>query len=103
VSAMTTEPAGGKRLLGTGEALWVKEVAAIIAKAYPDLEKLPLKDMPDFAARAIALFDDRLKSSLPFLGIAYDPDNSKTQALSKIIMRPAKESILASAASILGR
>ncbi len=103
ISAMTTERAGGQRLLGTAEALWVKEVAAIIAKAYPDLEKLPLKDMPDFVARSIALFDDRLKSSLPFLGIAYDPDNSKTQALSKIIMRPAKEAILASAASILGR
>lgn len=103
VNAMTIKRAGGQRLLGTREALWIKDIAQIIGQAYPNIEKLPLKEMPDILVRLIAVFDDRLKSSVPYLSVAYNPDNRKTQAMTKIIMRPAKEAILASVASILQR
>jgi dihydroflavonol-4-reductase len=103
VRAMTEPRAAGQRLLATNEAMPLKNIAQILAKAYPDIENLPVKDMPNLWVRVMAMFDDRLKAALPNLGVEFSPDNSKTQAMTKVIMRPAKEAILASAASILGR
>jgi len=103
VRAMREPRAAGQRLLGTREAMWVKDVAKVLAAQYPDIKGLPLKDMPNSLVRFMSLFDDRLKSVTPNLGVFFNPDNSRTQAITKIIPRPAKEAVLASAASILGR
>jgi len=103
VSAMTEPRAAGQRLLGTREAMWLKDIAKVLAVKYPDIENLPLKDMPNILVRFMSLFDDRLKTVKPNLGVFFKPDNSKTQAITKVIPRPAKEAILASAASVLGR
>ena len=102
VNAMTNEKAGGQRLLGTREGMWLKDLGQILAVAYPDLKKLPVKDMPNAVVKFMGLFDDRLKMVIPYLGVLFTPDNSKTQALTKIIPRPAKEAVLAAAESLQG-
>lgn len=101
VAAMTAKDAGGRRLLATGQTLWFKDIAAIIKSQYPELEKLPLNDMPSFIFKIMALFSDSAKILLPDLGTFHEADAAYVSSLTQVIPRPAKEAILAGAESLV--
>ena len=100
VSAMTAKNVGGRRLMAAGQTLWFKDIAEILRHAYPEAKKLPKGDMPNFILKFVALFDDRVKSILPDIGILHMADAGYVSALTKIIPRPASEAILAAAESL---
>jgi nucleoside-diphosphate-sugar epimerase len=69
VDAMTAPEAGGARLLAAGPSLWVSDVARILRERLgADARKVPTRRVPDFAMRALAIFDGSLRSVVGDLG-----------------------------------
>ncbi len=101
VAAMTSKEAGGRRLLATGQTLWLKEVADILRVKYPELKGLPKSEMPNFVFRLLALFDDSAKVLLPDLGTFHEADAAYVTTMTQVMPRPAKEAILAGAESLI--
>jgi dihydroflavonol-4-reductase len=100
VAAMTTKGAGGRRLIGAGNTLWFKDIVALLRAEYPTA-KLPKSELPNFVLHLISLFDDRVKSILPDLGIFHDVDAAYVASLTGVVPRPSKESVLASARDLV--
>lgn len=101
VAAMTAKSTGGRRLMAAGKTYWLKEVADILREKYPEAKKLPKSEMPNFMVRLVALFDDRVKSVLPDLGIFHEADAAYVTSLTGVVPRPSKEAILAAAESLI--
>ncbi len=101
VKAMSASKAGGRRLMAAGQTLWFKEVSNILRTEYPHAAKLPKGDFPNMIVRIAALFDDRIKGVLPDLGTFHEADSGYVTNITGVIPRPAKEAILAAAASLI--
>jgi len=102
VAAMSAPKAAGRRLMAGSNTLWFKEIAAILRKAYPEADKLPKNEMPDFFVKFMALFDDRLKSITPDLGTFHEADAAYVTSITGVMLRPAKEAIVSAAKSLRG-
>ncbi|MEP1231129.1 MAG: NAD-dependent epimerase/dehydratase family protein [Litorimonas sp.] len=100
VAAMSAPNAAGRRLLAGSNTLWFKDIAAILRKAYPEAEKIPKSELPNFAVKIAALFDARLKTISPDLGIFHEADGGYVSSITGVIPRPAKEAILSAAESM---
>jgi nucleoside-diphosphate-sugar epimerase len=101
VAAMTAKSTGGRRLMAAGKTYWLSEVADILREAYPKAKKLPKSEMPNFMVKLVALFDDRVKSVLPDLGIFHEADAAYVTSLTGVVPRPSKEAILRAAESLI--
>jgi len=100
VAAMTAPKAGGRRLIAGSDTLWFKDMVAILRTAYPK-RKLPKGELPNFALKLIARFDDRLKTLLADLGIFHEADNAYVTNITQVMPRPAREAVLATAESLI--
>lgn len=80
VKALSNSNTAGKRLIGTSEFLWLTEIAAILAKAYPKLG-IPRRTAPDWLVRSLALFDKTVRASVPRLNRAARLNNARAQAI----------------------
>ena len=101
VTAMTAKDAAGRRLIASGGTIWMAQIADILREAYPQAKGLPKGDLPNFVLRIVGLFDDRLKSVTPDLGIFHEADNAYVSSITQVMPRPPKESILAAAESMI--
>lgn len=101
VQAMTAENVGGRRLMAAGKTLWFGGIAKVLREAYPEAEKLPKGELPNFVVRIAALFDDRIKGIKPDLGIFHEADSAYVTTLTGVVPRPSKEAILAAAESLI--
>ena len=106
VSAMDKPKAAGRRLVAGADSLWFKDIADILREAYPvarypQAEKLPRRTLPNYAVKFLSLFEDRLKTIAPDLGIFHRVDSSYVSSITGVIPRPAKEAVLATARSIV--
>lgn len=100
VAAMTSQACGGRRLIAAGDTLWFKDIAKILRAEYPDAKKLPRHEIPNILVKFMSLFDDRLKSVAPDLGIFHEASAAYVNSLTGVIPRPAKQAILAAAETI---
>lgn len=101
VAAMTAKGAGHRRLMAAGKTYWLSEISEILREAYPDAKKLPKSDMPNFVVKLVGLFDDRVKSVIPDLGIFHEAEAAYVTSLTGVVPRPSKEAILAAAESLI--
>ena len=100
IAAMTAPKAGGRRLMAAGQTLWMHEIASVLKAAYPDDKNIPKGSLPNFMVRLVGLFDDRIKSIIPDLGVFHQADANYVSNITKVIPRPAKEAILSAAKSL---
>lgn len=104
ISAMTAPAAAGQRLLGTGPFLWLADIAAILrAELGPRAPKVPRRQAPDALVRFIALFDPSVRPVLSDLGQSEEYSTAKARSLLGWSPRPARESVLDCARSILAQ
>jgi dihydroflavonol-4-reductase len=100
--AMTAPDAAGERFLGTGEFVWMREIAAALrAGLGPDAAKVPTRQLPDLVVRLAALFDPSLRSIMPALGRRNRHSTDKAARVLGWHPRPATEAVLACAQSLL--
>ena len=100
VSAMTSDAAGGRRLMAASETLWFSQIADILRAEYPKASKLPSRELPNLLVKIMSVFDDRVKGILPDLGTFHKADASYVTNITGVIPRPAKEAIIAAAKSM---
>jgi dihydroflavonol-4-reductase len=101
--AMTAPAAAGQRFLGTGEFLWLTDIAAILRDGLGEqAAKVPNRKVPDAVVRLMSFFDPSLRSVIAELGQRSDYSTSKAQAMLGWTARPAPQSVLDCARSLLG-
>lgn len=100
--AMETPGAAGERYIVAGQHLWFREIAAILASEYgPKGYRIPTGHLPTPLLRLAARLDPRLKLTLAMVGIPQLVSAGKAAAELGWHPRPARETILETAGSLL--
>lgn len=99
--ALTNPKAAGERFLSANGFLRLYEIGQLLAQMLPDLKrKVPKFELHDFAVRAIALFDKRLRAVLPELGHPRPISNAKAHQVLEQSFRSPQEAVKGAAASL---
>lgn len=102
--AMTAPEAGGERFIAAGPFLWASEVAAILRERLgAAAPKVPKRSLPDFAVRLAGRFDPGIRSILGQLGLRYEYSSEKAETRLGWRQRPAEQTIVECAESMLER
>ena len=102
VAAMENPNAAGQRFVCATDAVWTKEISLILLKHFPAFRrKLPTREIPDFIVRIAALFDSRLKATIPELSASKDVSNEKASSLLDLKFRSSEQAIIATAQSLI--
>ncbi|MBM2620330.1 NAD-dependent epimerase/dehydratase family protein [Actinoplanes sp. LDG1-06] len=99
LAAMTAPEAAGQRFLGTGEFMWMSDVARTLKNGL-DVE-VPTAELPDEAVRQAARSDANLEQIVPALGRRSVHSADKAKRLLGWQPRPGAETVIDTARSIL--
>ncbi len=103
IRAMTTPEAAGQRFLAAGEFLWMGDIAKILRSGLGErAAKVPTRRLPNFAVRFLSLFIRQLRALTPLLGVKNELTAAKARRVLNFAPRPAVETILDCANSLLG-
>ncbi|WBB67742.1 hypothetical protein [Micromonospora sp. WMMD812] len=104
VRAMTAPEAAGERFLGTGEFLWMREVAATLRAGLGEAAtRVPTRQRPDFVVRLASLADRSLRPIMPGLGRRNRHHTEKARRVLGWRPRPATEAVVGCARSLIER
>jgi len=102
VDAMSAGQAGGERFIAVAEFLWMAEVAAVLRRELgPDARKVPTRKVPDLLVRAMGLFDPSVRTITNQLGKKLTYSSAKAEATLDWSPRPAAESVIDTARSMI--
>jgi nucleoside-diphosphate-sugar epimerase len=91
---------GNRYLVGEGR-MGLFELGQIMAREFPELaSKVPKFELPDFAVRAAAVFDKKLRTILPELGENKAYTNAKVKTELGLTLRSADEAATAAVRSL---
>lgn len=100
IKAMTSPNVGGRRLMAASNTLWISEISALLSEAYPKA-KLPSREMSNWLVKIAGFFDQSVKSITHDVGIFHEADAGYVSSLTGVLPRPAKDAVLAAAASLI--
>ncbi|WP_430397449.1 NAD-dependent epimerase/dehydratase family protein [Ferrovibrio sp.] len=102
LSAMNAPEAAGERIIGTAESVWLLEIATTLKEHFGhDADRVATRVMPKWLAYCIALFNPQMRQFILDLGRKHQFSATKAAQLLGWKARPAREAIVATAASIL--
>ncbi|MBA0048460.1 NAD-dependent epimerase/dehydratase family protein [Mycobacteroides sp. LB1] len=102
--AMTSPHAAGERFLGTGEFMWMSDIAKTLQDQLgPDAAKVPTRQLPDIAVRALALLSPDLRAIVPGLGRRNRHSTAKAQRVLGWSPRPGAETVVDCARDLLAQ
>jgi dihydroflavonol-4-reductase len=102
IRAMTSPAAAGQRFLATGEFMWMAEVAKILrANLGEAAKKVSTRRIPDVVMRLMAIFSPELREITVSLGRKNRHTTKKARELLGWNPRPAKETVLDCAKSLI--
>ncbi len=102
IRALTAPNMHGERFLGSGEFLWMADIAEILKfRLGARAKKVPTRGLPDFLLKVAALFDPTVKMVIPELGRTRRCDAGHAKAVLGWQTRAAAESIVDCATSLL--
>jgi nucleoside-diphosphate-sugar epimerase len=100
--AMTDPAAAGQRFIACGEFQWMVDIAKTLkAELGPDGAKAATRTIPDVAVRLAALKDRGLRGIIPTLGRKHAFNSAKAQAVLGWRPRPARETVVDCARSLI--
>jgi nucleoside-diphosphate-sugar epimerase len=103
VRAMTAPAAGGERFIAATPFLWMAEIAAVLRERLGErAAKVPTRNVPDLLVRAMGLFDPSIRSIAGQLGKKTTLSSEKAESTLGWSPRPAEETIVECAESLLG-
>lgn len=100
VAALVNQATIGQRYLTTSESLSFSDVAETLKAAYPN-RKFVTRVAPNFLIKLVGLFDKTVRTTFPFLGKPMITSNAKAEQAFNFKFRPARESIIESAAFLI--
>ncbi len=102
--AMTAPDAAGQRFLGTGEFVWMRDIARALKSGLGDAgARVPTRQLPDVLVRIAAIRDASLRQIMPGLGRRSVHTTAKAQRLLGWRPRPAAEAVVDCARSLVDR
>jgi dihydroflavonol-4-reductase len=102
VRALESSVAAGERFLGTGEFVWMVDIARTLrAGLGPDAARVSTRRLPNVAVRLAARRDANLRSIAPALGRRAVHTTAKAERLLGWRPRPAGETVLDCARSLI--
>jgi dihydroflavonol-4-reductase len=102
VRALTAPGMAGERFLASGPFMKIAAIAAVLrSRLGPEAHRVPTRRVPDFVVRIAALFDPMLKFAANELGSVRNMDASHAKAVLGWVARPAEESIVDAARSLI--
>jgi dihydroflavonol-4-reductase len=104
VRALTAPGMAGERFLASGPFMKIAAIAAVLrSRLGPEAHRVPTRRVPDIVVRIAALFDPMLKMAANELGSVRNMDASHAKAALGWVARPAEESIVDAARSLIDR
>lgn len=104
VAALTHPEAGGRRHILSDASLSLIEIAEILRKACPDRAgRLPRRQMPGWLVQLLSMFDPTLRDSKAFMDIRKHSNSARGRMLVGADLIPARDSVTATAQSIVER
>jgi Nucleoside-diphosphate-sugar epimerases len=102
ILAMTAPEAAGQRFLGTGEFMWMKDMAIAVKNGLGEVgARVKTRQLPDVAVRLAAVTDAGIKQILPGLGRRTLHSNDKARRVLGWQPRSGAETVVASAQSLV--
>ena len=102
VRAMTVPEAGGRRLVGTANALSMTEMGRVLCKAFPGYcETIPSRTLPGLLVRFLANFNPTMKTVVPDIGLVALGDNAYVTEITGVEFRPAEDAVCAAGQSLI--
>jgi nucleoside-diphosphate-sugar epimerase len=102
IRAMTADQAAGQRFIAAGHWAWMGEMAEMLrANLGTEAAKVPTRKAPDFLLRLVGLFDREVGSVAGSLGRKRDYSSTKAQTLLGWRPRPAQDTVLDCARSLV--
>jgi dihydroflavonol-4-reductase len=100
--AMTSPEAAGQRFLGTGDFMWMSEIAAAIRDNLgADAAKVPTRTLPNFVVRALARRRPELRGIMPGLGRRNRHSTAKAETMLGWKRRPGVDAVVDCARSLV--
>ncbi|MBO7744533.1 aldehyde reductase [Paenibacillus sp. MWE-103] len=100
--AMTADAAAGERFIAVGEFQWMADVARELREGLGQAARgVPTRTMPDALVRFLAVFDPSLRALTPMLGRKYQRTSAKARRVLGWQPRPARETVLDCAKSLI--
>ncbi|MGH6871994.1 MAG: NAD-dependent epimerase/dehydratase family protein [Rhizomicrobium sp.] len=104
IRAMTAPEAAGQRFIASGEYLWMADVANILRQNLGvRAAKVPTRRLPSILLRLASLFDKTLTQVTPMLDHRHETTSAKAQRVLGWSPRPARETIVDCAESLIAR
>jgi dihydroflavonol-4-reductase len=101
--AMEIPEAAGNRYICAGEPMWLGEIAAVLAAEFgPRGYRVPTRPLPYWLMWLIARYDRTVRLGLSYFGVMASVSADKARRELGWTTRPARESIVATAESLLG-
>ncbi len=102
VQAMKAPASAGQRFIPAGEFLWFTDIARILRERLgARAAKVPKRRLPDLAVRIGGLFNPEMAQLAPNLGVRTNLSAAKAERLLGWTTRPAAESIIDAATSLI--
>jgi nucleoside-diphosphate-sugar epimerase len=102
IRAMNNPGASGQRFIIGGGFFWLKELVAVLARAFPDhASRLPTREVPDDVVRDMAKSDPNARTIVHELGRDLSVSAAKARRILNWSSRPDEECIRASAKSLI--
>jgi dihydroflavonol-4-reductase len=100
--AMTSPIAAGERFIGSGEFLWLKDIAAILRDTLGDkAKKVPRRMLPNAIVKAGALVSGLMRDLVPRLDAEQPVSSEKARRMLGWTTRPAVSTLLDTAQSLI--
>jgi dihydroflavonol-4-reductase len=102
--AMTSPKAAGERFIGSGDFLWLKDIAAILRENLGEkAKKVPRRMLPNAVVRVGALFNAEMKQMVPRLDVQHEVSSEKAERMLGWKARPATTAVLDAAHSLIDK
>ncbi|MEV6281893.1 NAD-dependent epimerase/dehydratase family protein [Kribbella sp. NPDC051770] len=102
VRAMVAPEAAGERFLGTGEFVWMREIAQVLKDGLGERgANVSTRQLPDFLVRLAAIRDKPLRAITISLGRRNRHTTAKAERVLGWTPRPAAETVLGCAESLI--